>query len=118
MSQEETKKGWKYYLKYIWNHKITILSYFASLYLVFFTIYSFNDSLKTYLSNYENLIKYLSQVSILIFTSGVFAASLKYLQLLDVFKEQFSNYIESSQFDEKLKHNLKLIWLKFTTKRF
>lgn len=109
MSQEKTKKNLKYYLKYIWNHKITILSYFASIYLIFFTIYSFNDVLKEYLKDYENAIKYFSQVSILIFTSGVFAASLKYLQLLDVFKDQFKNYIESSQFDEKLKHNLKLI---------
>src|SRR5690606_2909883 len=86
-----------------------ILSYFASVYLIFFTIYSFNDAAKTYFAEYENAIKYFSQVSILIFTSGVFAASLKYLQLLDVFKDQFRSYIESSQFDEKLKHNLKLI---------
>lgn len=108
-TQEKEKKGFKYYVKYIWNHKITILSYFASVYLIFFTIYSFNDAAKTYFAEYENAIKYFSQVSILIFTSGVFAASLKYLQLLDVFKDQFRSYIESSQFDEKLKHNLKLI---------
>nr|WP_199162302.1 hypothetical protein [Elizabethkingia sp. ASV34] len=109
MHQEATKKNWKYYLKYIWNHKITILSYFASIYLIFFTVYSFNNGLKEYLKDYENVIKYFSQVSILIFTSGVFAASLKYLQLLEIFKEQFNQYIESSKFDEKIKNNLKLI---------
>ncbi len=93
----------------LWKHKISILSYIASIYLIFFTIYSFNDKLKIYLCGYENLIKYLSQVSILVFTSGVFAASLKYLQLLEIFKEQFNQYIESSSFDEKIKNNLKLI---------
>src|SRR5690606_9124312 len=30
-------------------------------------------------------------------------------QLLDIFKDQFRSYIESSQFDEKIKNNLKLI---------
>lgn len=106
---DNSKKNFKYYAKYIWQHKIIILSYFASVYLIFYTIYSFNDKLRDYLIDYENIIKYFSQVSILIFTSGVFAASLKYLQLLDIFKEQFQNYIESSKFDEKLKNNLKLI---------
>lgn len=95
--------------KFIWKHKISILSYLASVYLIFFTIYSFNDLMKEYLKDYENLIKYLSQVSILLFTSGVFAASLKYLQLMEVFKVQFNDYIESSKFDDKLKQNLKLI---------
>src|SRR5690606_40141443 len=94
---------------WLWNHKISVLSYTASVYLIFFTIYSFNDKVNSDLEQYENAIKYFSQVSILIFTSGVFAASLKYLQLLDIFKDQFRSYIESSQFDEKIKNNLKLI---------
>ncbi len=108
-TNEEKSSKIKQFLANLWKHKITVLSYIASIYLIFFTIYSFNDELKIYLSGYENLIKYLSQVSILVFTSGVFAASLKYLQLLEIFKEQFNQYIESSSFDEKIKNNLKLI---------
>jgi len=99
------KKIWGF----LWNHKITIFSILAFIYLLFYTIYSFNNDLKSYLKDYESLIKYLSQVSILLFTSGIFAASLKYMQLLNIFKEQFCEYIESSRFDEILKKNLKLI---------
>ncbi|GEM_PF-1946144 len=94
---------------YVWNHKIAILSFLAFIYLIFYTIYSFNNSVKEYLSDYESLVKYLSQVSILVFTSGIFAASLKYMQLLEIFKSQFNDYIESSRFDEVLKNNLKII---------
>lgn len=94
-----------------WDHKLTLFVYLASIYLIFYTIYFFNKDLKKYIDvrGFEDLIKYLSQVSILIFTSGIFAASLKYLQLLQVFKNQFNEYIESSKFDSKLKKNLKLI---------
>lgn len=94
-----------------WDHKLTLFVYLASIYLIFYTFYFFNKDLKIYIDSrgYEELIKYLSQVSILIFTSGIFAASLKYLQLLEVFKNQFNEYIESSTFDNKLKKNLKSI---------
>lgn len=94
---------------FTWKHKLTILTYLASIYLIFYTVYTFNEKVNDNLFEYDNWMRYLSQLSILIFTSGMFAAALKYLQLLEVFKDQFNEYIDSSKFDNKLKDNLKLI---------
>lgn len=81
----------------------------ATAYLIFYTIYFASSNFHQYFIEYDKLFSYLAQVSILFFSVGIFAVGLKYLQLLKVFKEEFHEAIDSSQFDDKLKNNLKAI---------
>lgn len=81
----------------------------ATAYLIFYTIYYVSPQFNKFLFDYDKLLSYLSQVSILFFTVGIFGVGLKYLQLLKVFRAEFHEAINSSEFENKLKSNLKAI---------
>ena len=96
-------------LKEIKKHSYLFALGIATAYLLFYTIYFISSSFHEFLKDYDKLLSYFAQVSILFFTIGIFAVGLKYLQLLEVFKEEFHEAIDSSEFDNKLKENLKAI---------
>lgn len=81
----------------------------ASMYAIFYTIYSLNDAVNESLNEYDKVISYFANISILFFTAGIFSVSLKYFQFLGIFEEEFKRVISSKDFDEKLEKQLKQI---------
>lgn len=81
----------------------------ASSYAIFYSIYSLNSNFNAYLKDFDDIISYFSSISILFFTAGIFAVSLKYLQFLGVFEKEFNRAISSDAFDKKLEKQLKQI---------
>lgn len=81
----------------------------AFCYFLLYSIYHFSNQIHTIFFQYDTILKYFADVSIFFFTAGIFSASLKYLQFLGVFKEEFEKVILSDQFDKKLEIQLKQI---------
>jgi hypothetical protein len=65
--------------------------------------------LNEFLKPHDQILKYLSEISILFFTAGIFSSSLKYLQFLGIFEKEFKKAISSKEFDQKLEKQLKQI---------
>ena len=102
----------------------------ALLFAFFYYYYSFNENFNTDYKEYDKLIGYLGQLSLMFFGSGIFTVSLKFLDSINVFKENFKKIIMSAEFEKLLtdkietlayseKHlikqeNLEDIWEKIT----
>jgi hypothetical protein len=91
------------------KHLYLILLGFSFGYLIFYSIYYFNESFNAYLSNYNEFVEYLKNISLLSFTAGIFTVSLKYIQYLKVFENEFNRIIDSPSFNHKLRGTLSAI---------
>lgn len=78
-------------------------------FLVFYGIYFFYKPINIFFEPYEEFIEYLKSFCLLLFTGGIFTASLKYLQFLKVFEKEFERIIDSPKFNQKLKKTLSAI---------
>lgn len=96
-------------IKHLKQHSYYYFLGIATAYLIFYSLYILYEPVYQSLCNFDKLIEYLSQVSILFFTAGIFSASLKYLQFLGVFETEFKKAINSTDFDKKLEAQLKQI---------
>jgi hypothetical protein len=75
-------------------------------YLIFYSIYTFSSLVHESLKDYDKIFNYLSNISLLVFTAGIFSAVIKYYQFLGVFQEEFKKVVLSEDFDKKLEEKL------------
>lgn len=92
----------KFLKKYLF---IFLLGIFFA-YVIFYGFYTFNDKLNNALNHNDAFWKYLSEISIFLFTAGIFSATLKYLQFLGVFEKEFRKVVISSEFEEILEKKI------------
>lgn len=102
-------EGFKKYWKNFKNHSYLFFLGIATIYGCFYLFYSVYQPLNENLNEYADIFKYLSEVSILFFTVGIFSVSFKYMQFLGVFEKEFKKAIASDEFDKKLEKQLKQI---------
>ena len=81
----------------------------ATMYAIFYSVYSLNETVNDSLNKYDKVISYFANISILFFTAGIFSVSLKYFQFLGIFEAEFKKVISSKDFDQKLEKQLKQI---------
>lgn len=86
-----------------------------SISLAYFAVYmwvSYLSSASNPLSDYELYwYGFWKDISLLIFTAGIFTASLKYLQYIRVFEKEFDRILGSDKYNEKLKQSIESITL-------
>lgn len=96
-------------INYLKNYSYIYMLGIASAYAIFYSLYSLYEPINLALLKYDKLLSYFSDVSILLFTTGIFTVSLKYLAFLGVFEKEFKRAIFSKEFDDKLEKQLKQI---------
>jgi len=94
---------------FLGKHLYLILLLYSLLYLVFYTFYYFNTSINEFLKDYTVYIEYLKTFSLVSFTGGIFTVSLKYIQYLKVFENEFERIVDSPKFNEKLQSTISAI---------
>ncbi|PKA97364.1 hypothetical protein B0O79_1019 [Flavobacteriaceae bacterium MAR_2009_75] len=102
---EMIKKLWKGVL----NNLYLILLSVSILYFLCYTIFIFNDE---FLPSWEKKVFWLNffkDIALLIFTAGIFTASLKYLQYIRVFETEFERILLSDKFSGKVKDSVESI---------
>lgn len=81
----------------------------AFLFILFYSYYLFNENAGERLKEYDGLIKYLGQICLLFFGSGIFTVALKFLDSLNVFQNNFRKIILSEEFDNLLTNKIEAL---------
>lgn len=93
----------------IWRNFFLVVLLFSILYVAFYSKYLLDTEFRQSFKEYDVLIKYLSQFAILSFSAGIFSASIKYLQFLDIFSKEIKETIISDEFTEVLRKQVTVI---------
>lgn len=78
----------------------------------YFAVYAILIFDEKYLSGWENKVFWLDffkNIALLIFSAGIFTASLKYLQYIKVFESEFERILLSQKFNDKIKDSVESI---------
>ncbi|MEO9478480.1 MAG: hypothetical protein ABJF56_03385 [Maribacter dokdonensis] len=95
--------------KGILNNLYLILLSVSLIYFVVYAVLIFDDN---YLSNWDKKVFWLDffkNIALLIFSAGIFTASLKYLQYIKVFESEFERILLSKKFSDKIKDSVESI---------
>lgn len=95
--------------KGILNNLYLILLSLSIAYFIFYAVLIFDDK---YLSNWENKkfwLDFFKNIALLVFSAGIFTASLKYLQYIKVFESEFERILLSKKFSDQIKDSVESI---------
>lgn len=92
------------------NNIYLILLFLSLAYFFTYIILMFFLDKNKYDINIE-LLGFIKEISLIIFSAGIFTCALKYLQYLDVFKKDFEKIIFSKRYNDVLKQNIESITL-------
>ncbi|MEZ4816637.1 MAG: hypothetical protein R2776_01520 [Flavobacteriaceae bacterium] len=96
-------------LNHLKKHVFLIFVGISLAYLVFYIIYTFNESTNKYFNSYDKFFQLCVSLCTAILGAAIFSVALKYLQFLEIFKKEFSDIVHSEEFDKKLKNSINQI---------
>lgn len=78
-------------------------------YLFYYYVFYEEGVPETYLLESQEITNYLRDVSLIVFTGGIFSAAVKLINSLVIFRKNFERIIMSEKFDEMLTNKLELL---------
>ncbi len=79
------------------------------LYLIYYYMFYEEGVPETYLLESKQITDYLKDVSLIVFSGGIFSAAVKLINSLVIFKKNFENIIMSEKFDKMLTKKLEIL---------
>lgn len=92
----------KRFLSLLKKYAYVIMMFPVVIYVLFYIVYQLNPSFKESLALNDSILNLLGQISLVFFGSGIFSASLKFLDSMDVFGKNFKKIILSKEFEQVL----------------